>query len=49
MHRTARAFWPHLSGIEDVDLRHLGYRLVSLLATLAGAPHNKEVFKLMKR
>lgn len=45
MHRTAHAFWPHLSGIEDVDLRHLAYRLVRLLATLAEAPHNKEVFE----
>ncbi|QAY18121.1 hypothetical protein [Thermus phage TSP4] len=45
MHRTARAFWPHLSGIQDVDLWHLAYRLVRLLTTLAEAPHNKEVFK----
>lgn len=45
MHRAARAFWPRLSSIEDDDLRHLGLRLVSLLATLAEAPRNKEVFK----
>ena len=45
MHRTAHAFGPHLSGIEDVDLQHLGYRLASLLETLAEAPYDKEVFE----